>query len=180
MIVAAAVIVTAVVAWVLISALNYEGLENGSWTVHGTDGELVTRDEFTIVQKELRSGGVTESGVSVRNGGSHAVTITGVSVISRPDDAKVRDYQVTPAGTRMAAADGTSPDVEPVPFERFTLQPGHERFFMIRARLPACEHVGPMVDIDRYVVHYKALIFAHEQTLMMRTPIEFIADPSCR
>jgi hypothetical protein len=174
-VVAVAAIATMVVLWVMIGALTYDGLELGSTTSAGPDGKLAGN----VVRKPLRGGQVTEFGVTVRNSGSHAVTITGVGVVSRPDDAKVRDYQVTPAGARMAPADGTGTPDNLVPLKPFTLDPGHERYFLIRARMPACEHVGTSVDIDRFVVHFKALIFPREQTIKLGTPIEIVRGDRC-
>src|SRR4051794_26696077 len=130
-------VVVGVVAWSLISAATYSGLDNGTTSFVGNDAAMVTSSTDPtapqVAQKSLREHQITQFGVSVYNAGSRTVMVTGVG----DELSGVADrgqYALTPAGVSMSRSEYATDQLEP--FTPVKLEPGHERVFMVSEPMP--------------------------------------------
>ncbi|MBA3358162.1 MAG: hypothetical protein H0U20_01765 [Thermoleophilaceae bacterium] len=161
-------------AWVL-PMVTYDGVEEGAFSSAGPDGRPVKAGPFgEYVSIRYRAGVATSVDVSVANNGDRDVRVT--SLGDRRGLSGVR-----PRGVRIGEANSNGPPRRYVPFREFDLPAGQARGVRLLYRTGACSALPKDSSVTFEALHlrWRTGFVEREQTIELRSPIEFRRDGIC-
>jgi hypothetical protein len=127
-----------------------------------SDGRLVFRDGRRV-----------RLGTSVLNNGGRSIEVVAVG--------RERRVNLAPLRVSMAREEGQPRSVGLVPFRKFELEPGHQRYVEGLYRVYSCRdyELGSTLSHAGLDVRYKTLLFEHSAELPVRPPLTLVRRGRC-